>query len=144
MSAWMIWLAVAIILLIVEMLTVNLLTIWFAIAAFIMAPISLLNLPVYAQILIFIGLSVALMIPLKKVYEEKIKPKNMLKDNLTDKLVSESGIVTTTIDNSKNEGQIIVGDIYWKAKSLNDDIIEKGTKVSIIKIENLHAYVQKI
>ena len=68
----------------------------------------------------------------------------MLKDNLRDKLVSESGIVTTTIDNSKNEGQIIVGDVYWKAKSLNDDIIEKGTKVSIIKIENLHAYVQKI
>ena len=144
MSAWIIWLAIAIILLIVEMLTVNLLTIWFSLAAFIMSPISLLNLPIYVQILIFIAISMALMIPLKKVYEEKIKPKNILKDNLTDKLVTESGIVTTTIDNSKNEGQIIVGDIYWKAVSLNNDIIEKGTKVSIVKIEKLYAYVQKI
>jgi len=144
MSAWIIWLAVAILLLIVEMLTVNLLTIWFALAAFIMCPISLLNLPVFAQILIFIALSMALMVPLKKVYERKIKPKNILKDNLTDKLTEQTGIVTKTINNDKNEGQIIVGDVYWKAISLDNDIIEKDAKVSIIKIENLHAYVQKI
>ena len=144
MSAWMIWLAIAIILLIVEMLTVNLLTIWFSVSALIMCPISLLNLPIYLQIIIFVVLSIALMIPLKKVYEQKIKPQNILKDNLTDKLVHQSGIVTMTIDNNKNEGQIIVGDVYWKAISLNNDVIEKDSKVSILKIENLCAYVQKI
>lgn len=144
MSAWMIWLAIAIVLLIVEMLGPNLLTIWFSIAAFIMCPISLLNLPIYLQVLIFIALSVGLMIPLKKFYEEKVKPKAILKDNLTDKLVSQTGIVTKTINNDKNEGQIIVGDVYWKAISLNNDIIEKDSKISIVKIENMSAYVEKI
>lgn len=144
MSAWTIWLAIAIIFLIVEMLGPNLISIWFSVAAFIMCPISLLNLPIYLQIIIFIALSVVSMFLLKGVYEKKIKPQHVLKDNLQDKLVSQTGIVTTTIDNSKNEGQIIVGDVYWKATSLNDDIIEKDSKVSIIKIENMRAYVQKI
>lgn len=143
MSAWTIWLAIAIIFLIVEMLGPNLISIWFSLAAFIMCPISLLNLPIYLQIIIFIALSVVSMFLLKGVYEKKIKPQHVLKDNLQDKLVSQTGIVTTTIDNSKNEGQIIVGDVYWKATSLNDDIIEKDSKVSIIKIENMRAYVQK-
>lgn len=144
MSAWTIWLAIAIIFLIVEMLGPNLISIWFSVAAFIMCPISLLNLPIYLQIIIFIALSVVSMFLLKGVYEKKIKPQHVLKDNLQDKLVSQTGIVTTTIDNSKNEGQIIVGDVYWKATSLNDDIIEKDSKVSIVKIENMRAYVQKI
>lgn len=144
MSAWTIWLAIAIIFLIVEMLGPNLISIWFSVAAFIMCPISLLNLPIYLQIIIFIALSVVSMFLLKGVYEKKIKPQHVLKDNLQDKLVSQTGIVTITIDNSKNEGQIIVGDVYWKATSLNDDIIEKDSKVSIVKIENMRAYVQKI
>ena len=144
MDLWIIWLIVAIVLLIVEIVSVNLLTIWFSIAAFIMSPLSLLNMPIPVQIIIFVLISVVLMILLKKMYDNKIRPKNVLKDNLTDKMINQVAMVTKTINNDKNEGQVIIGDIYWRAESLNNDIIEQGTKVSIVKIENMLVYVQKI
>lgn len=85
-----------------------------------------------------------MMVPLKKIYEAKIKPKNILKDNLKDKMQFQTGIVTKTIDNDKNEGQIVIGDIHWNAKSLENEIIEKDAKVFVEKIENMQAYVKKI
>ena len=144
LELWTIWLAVSILFLIIEMLGPNLVTIWFSIAAFIMSPLSLLNWPIVVQIGIFIVLSVAMMVPLKKIYEAKIKPKNILKDNLKDKMQFQTGIVTKTIDNGKNEGQIVIGDIHWNAKSLENEIIEKDAKVFVEKIENMQAYVKKI
>lgn len=88
LDLWTIWLAVAIIFLIIEMLGPNLVSIWFSIAAFIMAPLSLLKINIPIQIAIFLVLSMSLMIPLRKIYEKKIKPKNILKDNLGDKTIS--------------------------------------------------------
>lgn len=144
LDLWTIWLAVAIIFLIIEMLGPNLVSIWFSIAAFIMAPLSLLKINIPIQIVIFLVLSMSLMIPLRKIYEKKIKPKNILKDNLGDKTISETGIVTKEINNSKNEGQIIIGDVYWNAISTNESIIKKDSKVIVDKIENMKVYVSKI
>ena len=144
LDLWTIWLAVAIIFLIIEMLGPNLVSIWFSIAAFIMAPLSLLKINIPIQIAIFLVLSMSLMIPLRKIYEKKIKPKNILKDNLGDKTISETGIVTKEINNSKNEGQIIIGDVYWNAISTNESIIKNDSKVIVDKIENMKVYVSKI
>lgn len=144
MELWTIWLAVAILFLIIEMLGPNLVTIWFSIAAFIMTPLSLLNWPIAIQIGIFLVLSIGLMIPLKRIYETKIKPKNILKDNIKDKMQFQTGIVTRTIDNNKNEGQIVIGDIHWNARSTTDEVIEKDSKVFVEKIENMQAHVKRI
>jgi membrane protein implicated in regulation of membrane protease activity len=126
------------------MLGPNLVTIWFSIAAFIMSPLSLLNWPIGIQVIVFIVLSIALMLPLKKLYETKIKPQNIMKDNIKDKMQYQTGIVTKTIDNSKNEGQIVIGDIHWNATAIEDEIIEKDAKVFVEKIENMQAHVRKI
>jgi membrane protein implicated in regulation of membrane protease activity len=113
-------------------------------AAFIMSPISLLGLPIYVEILIFLALSVVLLVCFRSLYINRIKPQTDLKDNLTDKILSSTGIVTTTIDNEKNEGQIIIGDIHWRAISEDGTVINKEEKVSITKVENTKVFVKKI
>jgi membrane protein implicated in regulation of membrane protease activity len=108
-----------------------------------MAPISLLNLPIWLQCVIFMILSIAFMFVLRKLYVTKIKPKNKLKDNLEDKIINETAVVTKTIDNSKNEGQVIVSGMYWQAISSDGSIINVGDNVSIDKIENMKLFVTK-
>lgn len=140
---WTIWLIAAIIFLVIELVTPTLVSIWFSLAAFIMSPISLIGLPIYVEIIIFLAISIVALILLRRLYIDKIRPKNDLKDNLSDKILLSTGIVTKTIDNSKNEGQIIVGDIYWKAISDDDSIIEKDEKVSITKVLDTKVFVKK-
>ena len=143
MSTWIIWLIIAVVMLLVELLGPNLISIWFCVAALIMAPISLLNLPIWLQCVIFMILSIAFMFVLRKLYVTKIKPKNKLKDNLEDKIINETAVVTKTIDNSKNEGQVIVSGMYWQAISSDGSIINVGDNVSIDKIENMKLFVTK-
>ena len=134
------WLILFVILLIIEILTMGLTTIWFAGGALAALVVSLLGGPVWLQILLFLGVSVVLLIftrPLAVRYMNK----NQQKTNV-DSIPGKTGVVTETIDNLKAEGQVMVDGTVWTARSQNGDTIEEGKVVKVLAVEGVKLIVE--
>ena len=128
------WLIIVIILGIFEMLTTNLVSIWFVISGIITMIISLFCDNLYIQFGTFVILGVLLMPLSKKVYK-KIK-KDKVKTNI-DRIVGMKGIVTENITKD-NIGEVKVDGKKWSAYSDTDilkDEIVKVLSISSTKIK---------
>lgn len=131
------WLIIVIILGIFEMLTTNLVSIWFVISGIITMIISLFCDNLYIQFGTFVILGVLLMPLSKKVYK-KIK-KEKVKTNI-DRIVGMKGIVTENITKD-NIGEVKVDGKKWSAYSDTD--ISKDEIVKVLSISSTKIKVEK-
>ena len=131
------WLIIVIILGIFEMLTTNLVSIWFVISGIITMIISLFCDNLYIQFGTFVILGVLLMPLSKKVYK-KIK-KDKVKTNI-DRIVGMKGIVTENITKD-NIGEVKVDGKKWSAYADTD--ISRGEPVRILSINSVKLKVEK-
>ncbi len=67
------WLALAVIFLIIEALTIGLTTIWFAAGSFVALVLSMFHAPVIAQFIVFLLVSFCLLLFTRKIFVEKLK-----------------------------------------------------------------------
>ena len=135
-----IWGMLFILFLIVEISTVNLVTIWFALGSIISFILSLFKVNITIQIIVFIivsMLSILSTIPLVKKYKKSFSKTNI------DLLIGQKCCVKESIS-TFNPGVIILNGIEWTAKSLDNIDIEKSSRVEIVKIEGTSAFVKKI
>ena len=58
--------------------------------------------------------------------------------------IGKEVLVTEDIDNMLNLGEVKVNGQLWSAKALNEDKIEKNTKVVIRKIEGNKLLVERV
>lgn len=131
------WLIIVIILGIFEMLTTNLVSIWFVISGIVTMIISLFCDNLYIQFGSFVILGVLLMPLSKKVYK-KIK-KDKVKTNI-DRIVGMKGIVTENITKD-NIGEVKVDGKKWSAYS--DTNISKDEIVKVLSISSTKIKVEK-
>ena len=89
------WLAVAVIFLIIEAVTVGLTTIWFAAGAFVALILSMFHVPVIAQFIVFLIVSFCLLLFTRKIFVEKLKT-GRVRTN-AEALIGETGRVTAQI-----------------------------------------------
>lgn len=136
------WLGVLIVSVIVEVLTAQLVSIWFAagaFGAFLAAIFGVTEL--WVQIVIFVALSALTLIltrPLvRKLTKQSIQPTN------ADMVLGKTGVVTETIDNISAVGEVKVGGAIWTARSVDDLIIEKGERVTVLEISGVKLIVKK-
>lgn len=131
-NLWVFWIAIGIVALIVEMSTAALVSIWFVPAAILTCLFSLAVDNLFAQIVVFVVLSAISMAISRKIYKKYIK-KEKDEINADKKLVGKTVKVAETVDG--DGGQVLVGDVYWKAKSENGNIISKGDKVKVVSVD---------
>lgn len=132
------WGILIILCLIIEVATVNLVTIWFCIGGLIALLLSLIKAPLILQIIAFLVvslISIFMALPLAKKHLKYSKTN-------VDSIVGSKCYVTEDISNLENIGTIIVNGIEWKAKSILNKEIKKDTLVEIVKIEGVSAFVQ--
>lgn len=132
-SMIVVWLAVALIMLIIEALTVGLTTIWFAAGALAALIAALLDMTIAVQIVVFLAVSVCLLIFTRKIFVEKLKA-GAEKTN-ADALVGEKAIVVSPIRPYK-VGQVKVGGQIWSAVGENPDeefAVDQLVKVKAIE-----------
>ncbi len=137
---WIIWGIMGILFLVAEALTVGFFLGWFGVAAIITAVLSAVGVPFGFQVAIFIVLSV-IGIMLSRKFAEKIT-KEPPQHAAVDRLIGLKGIVTTTIDNPKGIGRIMVDRDSWLADSSEDIIIEKDEYVKILAVSGTHLIVE--
>lgn len=125
-------------LLIIELMIPTLVSIWFAIAAFITMFLALVINSFTTQVMIFILISIVLLVFTKKIVTNFLKPDM---DRINKEMLEDNGLVTKVINGNKYE--VKFKGVIWTAIS-NDELIigdvvkivgYKGNKVIIKKGE---------
>ncbi|MCQ2492782.1 MAG: NfeD family protein [Lachnospiraceae bacterium] len=137
------WLIAGAVLCVLEMITITLTCIWFAGGAVIAAIAAQIGLPLIVQLIIFAIVSVVLLIMTRPIAARYVNEKTK-KTNI-DALVGQHQTVAETIDPTKNQGKIIIGDVEWGAKPADGkSIIEEGTEVVITEISGVKLVVEPV
>ncbi len=141
---WAIWLALTVALLVVELSTVQLISVWFAIGGIVTTIISAIfpQLALYWQITIFVVVSVGLLLSTRRLVKKFIKRTDEQKTNL-ELHIGKSAVVEEEIDNISGKGAVKVNGVTWSARSENDEKIPKGEIVTINKITGNKMIVSK-
>ncbi|MBO5994013.1 MAG: NfeD family protein [Firmicutes bacterium] len=135
-----VWLAVAIIFIIIEAITVGLATIWFAAGALVGLVLALFKVPVLAQIIIFLIVSLVLLGTTRKVFVNKLKTGSQ-KTNV-DALVGEEAVVLEDIT-PFNTGLVKVKGQNWTAVAYDKEAtIKAGESVKVEAIEGVKLIVK--
>ena len=142
MSMTAIWLAVMIVMLIVEGMAPGLVCIWFAFGALAAMISAMLKAPVWLQLLWFVVVSVASLAvtrPLAKKYVNA----NTVPTN-ADMAIGKDCVVTEAIDNVRGTGAVTVGGKLWTARMADPDgRAEKGAVLKVLRIEGVKLIVEE-
>lgn len=135
------WIVAFVFLVVVEASTAQLVTIWFAVGALGALIANVLNAQDWLQWVVFVVVSFITLIatrPLvKKFTKKKIQPTN------ADRNIGAQALVLEDIDNTLGKGSVNVKGVTWTARSLDGNLIEKGTMVIVDKIEGVKLIVTK-
>ena len=136
------WLILFVILLVIEIFTMGLTTIWFAggsLLAFVLAYVGF-GLPV--QIIVFLLASIILLV-LTRPIAVKFFNKERQKTN-AESLIGQKAVVLERIDTLQGTGRAEVNGMEWSAKTDEPgEIIEAGTIVIIEGIQGVKLIVKK-
>jgi membrane protein implicated in regulation of membrane protease activity len=126
--------------LIIEASTAALVAVWFIPSAIVSAVLSKLGATVYAQVVVFLVLSVLLVVFVRKLIAKLMKPKIVATN--ADLLIGETGVVIEKIDNIAAGGVVKVKGQLWSAKSKEASVIEKDELVEVLAIEGVKLVVK--
>lgn len=135
------WLGIVAACVIIEVLTISLTTIWFAIGALVAWFVYLTGASIEIQIVVFLVVSILCLIVTRPIAVEKLKV-GKTKTN-ADSLIGEYVKVESTINNNSNEGTVKVRGQMWSARAVDDHIIEKGEMVVIKEIVGVKLIVKR-
>ena len=136
-----IWLALTAVLLIIEIATLGLTTIWFAAGALFAFFAALLGMNQGIQIGVFVVASVVLLFFTRPLAVKYLNTKT-IKTN-TEALVGKTARVIVDINNLKSQGQVVINGLEWTARSSDDTVVFKiGDAVTIVGIEGVKLIVE--
>lgn len=136
------WLILFIVLIVIEIITLDLTTIWFAGGALVAFISSVAGVPNVVQFILFAGVSLVLLL-FTRPMAVRFMNNSRTKTN-ADSLIGQTGVVTETIHNISGEGHIIINGMEWMARSEEDDVvIEKDQEVEILEISGAKLIVKK-
>ena len=138
----MIWLILLVVLILIEIATMGLSTIWFAGGALVAFIAALFHAPIAVQTALFLIVSIILLIftrPLAMKYLNQ----NRVRTNV-ESLIGKKAVVCERIENLKSCGHVMVNGIEWMARSMREDeIIEKDEVVRIVRVDGVKLIVEK-
>lgn len=133
------WLAVMVVCIVLEMSTVSLTCIWFALGALAALLAGLFGAPLWLELIWFFAVSILTLVltrPLVKKYiNSKVQPTNM------DMVIGATCVVLEPISNLSETGAVKVGGKVWTARSVDGTVFAPGEKVVAVRIEGVKLIV---
>ncbi|MDE6956917.1 MAG: NfeD family protein [Lachnospiraceae bacterium] len=137
----LIWLALVIVLIVIEIFTVGLTTIWFAGGALAAIVINLLGLGMVWQIIAFLVVSGVLLF-FTRPWALKYINSNRVKTNY-EGVIGKVIRITEIVDNMNQTGKAVVNGQEWSVRSEQDKVIlGEGTLAKVVKIEGVKLIVR--
>ena len=136
-----VWLVIAAVMAVAEVTSVSLITVWFVIGGLAAFAADMLGMPVWAQLVIFIVVSVACLVLIRPIAMKYRKQGS----NNEHSPVGGTGIVTEAIDASGLTGRVELSDhVSWSARSADGQPIEVGAHVRVVRTESIKLIVERV
>lgn len=136
------WLILFLLLLVIEVLTMGLTTIWFAGGAVVAMVINMLGGNIWIQMIAFLAVSFLLLI-FTRPFAARYVNRGRVNTNV-DELIGAEAVVTETIDNLRSTGTVRINGLEWTARSKDVSVlIENGTTVEILSVEGVKLIVKE-
>ena len=139
MQSWLLWLAIAAVLGIAELLTATLDLLLFAVAALAAAAVAALGLSVGLQLLAFAVTAAAMITTVRPVARRHLNSHPQLRTGVA-ALIGREAVVLSPV--GREPGRVRIGGEEWSARSYDPDVlIPTGTTVDVFAIEGATALV---
>ena len=136
------WIALFIILLVAELISVGLTTIWFAIGALVALATCAVEAGFWLQVLVFLGVSVMMLCLARPVAVRKIN-KRHFRTNY-EALAGKTVKITERVDNLAGTGKGTVNGMEWTVRSMVDsECLEEGSYAIIKNVSGVKLIVMK-
>lgn len=136
------WLLLAAILIVTEIVSLGLTTIWFAGGAFVAAIAAIGGANLVVQIILFFVVSIGLLLITRPLAVKHLDSKTE-KTN-AEGLIGKTAVVLQEINNLKETGQAKINGMEWTARAKNnEDVILVGTAVKVVEIQGVKLIVEK-
>ena len=143
MSAWVFWLILAAVFIVIEAVTVNLVSVWFALGAFAGMIAAICGADVLLQVIIAVVVSViALVLILVFKPFDNFKHKRVQATN-SDRVIGQQAVVIGRIDPVEGGGLVKVMGQMWSAVSKDERAIEIGEHVLVTGISGVKLIVER-
>lgn len=138
-----VWMALVIIFLVVELITVGLTTIWLAGGALVAFILAAVGAGFWLQLVAFFVVSFVLIYFTRPFAMKYLNPRRTRTNS--EELIGTVVKVTGRIDNRAAKGTALVKGLEWSARAVSDDmIIEKDTLVKVLRIEGVKLIVEPV
>ena len=139
------WLCLAVALVVVELSTVQLVSIWFAVGAGVVSLVKAIfpSLAIHWQILIFVLISGALLFATRPFVKKFLHTKSKTKETNLELVLGKDAMVVEEINNILGKGAVKINGLVWSARSIDDSEIPVDTIVIFEKIDGNKAIVKK-
>jgi membrane protein implicated in regulation of membrane protease activity len=139
-NPWALWLTLAVLLGVAEIISLDLVLIMVAIGALAAAGVAVFAPDLWwLQTLIAVGVSVGMLILARPTLMEKVRQAPGYRSS-TDKLVGSTGVATTEI--TADSGEVKIDGLIWTARvHTPDTVIEKGAEIEVYEIDGAIAVV---
>lgn len=136
-----IWVVIALAAIVIEIITIDLVSIWFVFGALAAIISALCGLSQTAQIIIFLAVSFIIIIGVRPLAKKYLRT-NSIPTN-TDRFIGKKALVINDILEDKR-GEIKIDGQTWSATTLNHQPLEKGKHCLIRAISGAHMIVEEI
>lgn len=133
------WSVLLILFIIAEAITVQLVSIWFAIGSLVALIANFCGANTLVQAALFVGVSFAALLLTRPLVKKFSTPK-IQRTNI-DRIIGERAIVTEEIDNLRAIGIVKADGNSWSARSADGSIIPAGSVVEVQKIDGVKLIV---
>ena len=134
-----IWAAAIVLFLVLEAVTVGIVSIWFALGSICALIAALLGAPVWLQIAWFAVISILTLLLTRPIVRKYVNGKKQPTN--ADRVIGMKATVKETINNLAAEGAVLCDGKEWSARSVNGEVIPAGAVVSVAAIEGVKLMV---
>lgn len=138
---WQVWLIIAGLFFIGEMITVGFLVFWFGVGALLAMITSFFTSNIIIQTTVFVISSAILLLVTKPFVKKFVDVKSTNTNAFS--IIGKKALVIKEI-NSHSVGQIKINGEVWSAESENNETILEGSEVEIVKINGVKAIVKPV
>lgn len=144
MDAWIFWMILTVIFIVIELATINLVTIWFAGGTLAALIASLCGVSPALQTIIAVAVAGVLLVvcivfkPFDKFKKHQTMPTN------SDRVIGQVGVVIEKLDKIRGKGLVKVMGQTWSAVSQTGEDIEEGIDVEVCSISGVRLIVKPI
>lgn len=140
MTGSIIWLIIVAVMVVIEIISLGLTTIWFGIGAVGAAVAAWMGYGIWVQLVVFALLSVvamALCRPFAIRYLNRDKEKTNVEN-----VVGKTVVVSKKIDNEMASGEVKLNGIEWTARSEDGRVIPENERVTVTAVEGVKLIVK--